>query len=164
MGKGSFPDETPLPLIQGQCKYVEIYADAWGYIEISPADWYNSSVVEINAKGPHKRGYAGSKKLAVDPEITTWSFGENGLLRCILTGIYVALNPNVTASVNPELASKLQDKLQQGKKLWVAGLFFSKQAITFPDVTSRSTAPVTIVVKKNAGSTVKSTRSSKMLC
>ncbi len=161
MGGGSFPDETPLPLSQGQCKYVEIYADAWGYIEISPANWYNSSVVEINAKGPYKRGYAGSKKLAVDPEITTWFFGENGLLRCILTGIYVALNPKVTASVNPELASKLQDKLQQGKKLRVAGLFFSKQDITFPDVTSRSTGPVTIVATKNAGSTVKSTRSGK---
>lgn len=161
MGEGSFPDETPLPLSQGQCKYVEIYADAWGYIEISPADWYNSSVVEINAKGPYKPGYAGSKKLAVNPKKTTWFFGENGLLRCILTGIYVALNPKVTASVNPGLALKLQDKLQQGKKLRVAGLFFSKQDITFPDVTSRSTAPVTIVATKNAGSTFKSTRSSE---
>lgn len=155
IGDGTLQGETPLPLSQGQCKYVEIYADAWGYIEISPANWYNSSIVEMNAKGPYKSGYAGSKKLATDPEKTTWFFGEDGLLRCILTGIYVALNPTINASFSSEFALELQNKLKPEKMLRVAGLFFNKKDITFSDLSSKSTDAVNIVASKNLSSNIK---------
>ena len=152
MGDGSLQGETSLPFSKGQCKYVEIYADAWGYIEISPSNWYNSSIVEINAKGPYKSGYSGSKKLATDPEKTTWFFGEDGLLRCILTGIYVALNPTITASVSSDFALELQNKLQPDKKLRVAGLVFSKPDVTFSEIVPKSTASVTVMASKSLSS------------
>jgi len=146
--RGGTEDETPVPLRPGRDQYVDIYADAWGWISIRPGGWYKSAVVEFKAKGPYKTGNAEQ------------FFGKDGLLRCLLTGIYVALHPSVTASVEPAFASELQDKLKIGQMLRVAGIIFDVRAVTFSGLAPSVTTPVTMSASAGSALTATGTRAS----
>lgn len=109
----------PVPLAAGANQYLEIQADAWGWITIRPSGWYDSSLVVLKRQGPYSAGNASQ------------FFGPNGILRNLLTGICVALHPSVTVSMSPASAGALQQRLVAGTHLHVGGLVFDAQDVHF---------------------------------
>jgi hypothetical protein len=104
--------EEPLPLTAGTGQFIDIRADAWGLVSIRPAGWYDGALLGVKRAGPYATG---------DVDVF---FGAAGVLRNLLTGIYVALRPTVTASVTSSFATALQLRVSSGARLRIGGLVF----------------------------------------
>jgi hypothetical protein len=133
---GSDGTDQPVPLRAGQGQYVDIHADAWGMISVRPSGWYNGALVAVKAAGPYTSGGANV------------FFGPNGALRNLLTGMFVALNPTVTASIDASFGAQLQEARTPGTTLRVGGLLFDSLEVSEPadagslvSLTAASVAP-----------------------
>ena len=110
--------DTPVPLQAGAGQYLDISADAWGLITVRPAGWYNGALPRVRRDGPYATGDA------------TTFFGSDGVLRNLLTGMYVALHPTVEASVTPAFATALQQRVAPGASVRIGGLVFDSLDVT----------------------------------
>lgn len=114
--------QTPVPLGPGPGQFVDIHADAWGVISIRPAGWYDGAIALLKRAGPYATG------------ATSTFFGADGVMRNLLTGMYVALSPTVTASVTPSFAAALRQNLSPGGSVRIGGLVFdSVEVVGGPD-------------------------------
>lgn len=124
--------DTPIPLGAGQGQSVDIHADAWGQISVRPSGWYDGALLTLKSGGPFLTGNANT------------FFGADGILRNILTGLCVALNPTITASVTADFAARLHQAQRPGSTLRVAGLHFdtfeTSADTTRAEATTRLTA------------------------
>ena len=100
----------PIVFACGETQSIDIHADAWGVIPIRPGGWYNSALPKMMQFGPFTPG--------LSPESF---FGPTGVLRCLLTGLFVGFNVTVEASVTPALAGRLQEEMKDANALRVAG-------------------------------------------
>lgn len=105
--------DRPAPLSAGPGQSVDIHADAWGQISVRPAGWYDGAFLALRSGGPFNPGITADQ-----------FFGPNGLLRNMLTGLCVALNPTVTASVTADFATRLRGAREAGSSLRVGGIRF----------------------------------------
>lgn len=105
-------EATPVPLSAGAGQFLDIHADAWGFVSIRPAGWYDGALVSVKRTGPYAVGDR------------SMFFGDGGVLGSLLTGMYVALRPTVTASVAAPFADVLRQKVSSGARTRIAGLTF----------------------------------------
>lgn len=108
---------TPVPLRAGAGQFLDIHADAWGLVSIRPAGWYDGALVAVKRAGPYATG---------DRDVF---FGDGGGLRNLLTGMYVALRPTVTASVAPSFADALRHPVASGAQVRIGGLTFGSVGV-----------------------------------
>lgn len=129
--------DTPVPLSAGAGQFLDIHADAWGLVSIRPAGWYDGALVAVKRAGPYATG---------DRNLF---FGEGGVLRNLLTGMYVALRPTVTASVTSSFADALRQQVSPGAQLRIGGLTFGSVHVA---VAGPATGPATTVVASSTAS------------
>jgi len=100
----------PIGFACGEAQSIDIHADAWGAIPIRPGGWYDSALPKMMQSGPFASGLSSES-----------FFGPSGVLRCLLTGLFVGFNVSVEASVTPALAGRLQEEMKDANALRVAG-------------------------------------------
>lgn len=130
--------DTPLPLSAGAGQFLDIHADAWGLVSIRPAGWYDGALVAVKRGGPYATGDR------------NMFFGDGGVLRNLLTGMYVALRPTVTASVTPSFADALRQQVSSGAQIRIGSLMFT--SVDVGGAGRPASSPATSVVASSAAS------------
>lgn len=122
--------KTPLPLIlfdqnnkqksvplANQGNYLEIIAQAWNRIKITPGTWFNSGLIKLikHHQGSFKGGY--------DFDAL---FGSQGLINCRISELLVAYQPKVELIANKSFVLNHDKEVMQATQIRFGQIDFSK--------------------------------------
>ncbi|NOK32785.1 hypothetical protein D7W79_18615 [Corallococcus exercitus] len=102
---------VPLGFQPGELLSLNLSAQAWGRVPITPGAWYSSALMMLGRSGPFVEGRTPSQV-----------FGPTGLLRCRVAEMVLAYKPSVQMRVSPSFASRHAATLGAATGLSVGGV------------------------------------------